>query len=77
MRNKMRNKMTQSEKLDTFLARKAEIDTALARLQALSHEHFNTDPEGITWGDIGTISDIAEKLKAITDLAFQEGEYRQ
>ena len=30
--------------MDTFIQRKAEIDTALARIKALSDEHFNVHP---------------------------------
>ena len=37
-----------------FIARKAEIDAMLARLQALSADHFNTDPDALTWSDVGT-----------------------
>lgn len=34
--------------LDAFIARKAEIDTMLARLAAFSDEHFNAHPERST-----------------------------
>lgn len=61
--------------LDTFMTRKAEIDEALARLQALSDDHFNAHPDEINWGDAGSLGYIAEKLKELTDFAFQEGEY--
>lgn len=63
--------------LDTFMARKAEIDEALARLQALSDDHFNAHPDEINWGDAGSLGYIAEKLKELTDFAFQEGEYTE
>jgi hypothetical protein len=36
--------------LDAFLARKAEIDTMLERLTALSGDHFNASPGEIDWG---------------------------
>ena len=35
---------------DAFIAKKAAIDTMLARLQALSAEHFNTHPDEVHWG---------------------------
>ena len=35
--------------LDTFTARKAEIDAMLDRLKALSEEHFGYSPEEINW----------------------------
>jgi hypothetical protein len=64
-----------TQALDAFLARKAEIDTMLARLTALSADHFNAAPEEIHWGHVGTLAGYAEHLKRITDAAFHEGEH--
>jgi len=61
--------------LDAFLAKKAEFDAMLARLQGLSADHFNWAPDEITWGHAGTMTHYAEMLKAISDSAFQEGEF--
>lgn len=58
-----------------FIARKAEIDDMLARLQTLSDEHFHTNPDDIHWGHVGDLADMATKLGEITDRAFDEGEY--
>ena len=33
--------------LAAFVAKKTEIDTTLARLQGLSDDHFNADPDAI------------------------------
>jgi hypothetical protein len=63
--------------LAAFIARKAEIDNMLARLQTLSEEHFNADPEEIHWGHVGDLADMATKLREITDRAFGEGEYAE
>lgn len=63
--------------LDTFMSRKAEIDTQLARLQALSDEHFNLSPDGIHWGHVGDLGRYADLLKQITDAAFKEGEHAE
>lgn len=63
--------------LDAFLARKAEIDTMLARLTDLSAEHFNVAPDEIHWGHVGTLAHYAELLKRITDAAFHEGEHAE
>lgn len=63
--------------LAAFVTRKAEIDTMLARLQALSDEHFNANPDEIHWGDVGTLVNIATKLREITDSAFSEGEFAE
>jgi hypothetical protein len=61
--------------LAAFIARKAEIDTMLARLQALSDDHFRRDPETLNWGDVGDLEHYASLLKRITDNAFGEGEH--
>ena len=56
------------------MAKEAEIDTMLARLTALSADHFETNPEEINWGHVGTLGHYASLLKQITDMAFKEGE---
>lgn len=63
--------------LDAYIARKAEIDTMLTRLKALSDDHFNVAPDEINWGHVGTLAHYAELLKRITDSAFKEGEHAQ
>jgi hypothetical protein len=65
----------QDAALQKFLARKVEIDTMLARLQVLSDDHFNVDPEAVNWGHVGSIERYAELLRQITDSAFKEGEH--
>lgn len=61
--------------LTAFMSRKAEIDSQIARLQALSAEHFNVIPDDVHWGHVGDLSRYAELLRQITDAAFKEGEY--
>jgi hypothetical protein len=63
--------------LDAYIAKKTEIDTMLARLTALSDDHFNVAPEAVNWGDVGTLTHYAELLKRITDSAFKEGEHAE
>jgi len=63
--------------LDAFIAAKAEIDTMLDRLKALSDEHFNRSPDEIDRGHVGTLTHYAELLKRITDAAFQEGAFAE
>jgi hypothetical protein len=63
--------------LDAYMARKAEIDTMLARLTALSDDHFNVAPDEVDWGHVGTLAHYAELLKRITDSAFKEGEHAE
>ena len=65
---------SREQALATFVSRKAEIDEALARLQALSDDHFNYSPDEITWSHAEGLAHYAELLKRITDMAFNEGE---
>lgn len=61
--------------LDAFIAKKVEIDAMLERIKALSDDHFDTSPDEINWGHVGTLAHYAELLKRITDAAFKEGEH--
>jgi len=63
--------------LDAFLAAKFEIDTMLAGLAALSADHFETSPDEIHWGHVGTLNHYRAKLREITDSAFKEGEHAE
>ncbi|MCB1352097.1 MAG: hypothetical protein KDK03_05125 [Rhodobacteraceae bacterium] len=77
-RHQLRAEMARRNKqaaLAAFVAKKAEIDEMLARLQALSDDHFNCQPDTITWGDVGSLEHHASLLKRITDSAFGEGEH--
>jgi hypothetical protein len=61
--------------LAAFVARKAEIDTILNRLAALSAEHFSCTPDEITWADVGTLGSYLQRLREISNAAFHEGEH--
>ncbi|MBJ6372743.1 hypothetical protein [Sedimentitalea arenosa] len=61
--------------LAAFIGRKAEIDAMLARLQSLSDDHFNCQPDEVGWATVGTLEHYASLLKRITDSAFGEGEH--
>jgi len=61
--------------LNAFLATKCEIDAMLARLKALSDDHFETNPDKIDWGNVGTLNHYFSFLREITDSAFSEGEH--
>ena len=63
--------------LNAFVTAKAEIDTMLARLRALSDDHFNAHPDEIHWGHVGTLTHYASLLRQITDSAFKEGEHAE
>ena len=62
---------------DAFLAAKFEIDAMLERLAALSTEHFETHPDEINWGHVGTLNHYRDRLREITDCAFKEGEFSE
>ena len=63
--------------LDAFIAAKAEIDTMLERLKALSDDHFESHPYEINWGHVGTLHHYRDRLREITDSAFKEGEHAE
>ena len=60
--------------LESFLAAKRRIDDMLARIQTFGDDHFDTDPDAINWGDVGTLNHYSSLLRQITDIAFSEGE---
>ena len=64
-----------SKAINAFLAAKAEIDTMLERLAALSDDHFQTSPDEIHWGHVGTLNYYCDRLRHISDAAFKEGEH--
>lgn len=61
--------------LAAFIAKKAEIDTMLARLQAFSEDHFGAVPERVIWAHVGSLEYQASLLKQISEFAFGEGEH--
>ena len=61
--------------LDAFIAAKAEIDTMLERLKALSDDHFEFDPDAINWGAVGSLNSVAADLRKIIDFLIGEGEH--
>ena len=63
--------------IHAFIAAKTEIDAMLERLAALSADHFETNPDEINWGHVGTLNHYSAKLSEITDMAFREGEHAE
>jgi hypothetical protein len=51
--------------LAAFISRKEEIDQMIARLQALSDDHFGWSPDEVNWSHVGTLGHYAELLKRI------------
>lgn len=70
-----RRQIDNTKALDAFIAAKAEIDAMLERLIALSADHYETNPDEIHWGHVGTLNHYCAKLREITDCAFKEGEH--
>jgi hypothetical protein len=68
------NAADNSQALAVFAARKAEIDTMLQRLADFSDEHFGVAPDDVTWGHVGDLGFVAERLRQACDFIFQEGE---
>jgi hypothetical protein len=66
---------TNDSALSAFIEKKAEIDAMLARLQALSDDHFGAGPNQVNWSDLGGLEYQAHLLKQISDFAFGEGEH--
>jgi hypothetical protein len=79
MSRRMQNQITRSNEdaLAAFVSKKAEIDAMLARLQALSDDHFGYSPDEITWSHAEGLAHYAELLKLITDMAFNEGDHAE
>ena len=59
------------------LNKAAQRSTMLARLSALSDDHFNCAPDDVDWSHVGTLALYANMLKEITDAAFNEGEHAE
>jgi len=70
-------KTDNTKALDAFIAAKADIDAMLERLATLSADHFETSPDEINWGHVGTLNHYRAKLREITDMAFREGEHAE
>lgn len=47
----------------------------LARLQALSDDHFEVHPDDVNWSHVDHVAHYANLLQQITDMAFNEGEH--
>jgi hypothetical protein len=54
---------SREQAIAAFVSKKAEIDTMLERIRALSDDHFNYSPDKITWDHVGTLGYYAEMLK--------------
>ena len=72
-----RTNASNDKALDAFMTTKFQIDAMLERLKGLSDDHFNSHPDEINWGDVGTLNHYASLLRQITDSAFKEGDHAE
>lgn len=52
-----------------FFQYKGKIDNLLANLNAMSEDNFNTDINYVNWGDVGSLSHIADVLQKVVNFA--------
>ena len=58
-----------------FVSRKVEIDTMITQAPGAQDEHFSYSPDEVIWAHVGTVEHDADRLKPITDMAFNEGKH--
>lgn len=63
------------EAIDAYIGKAANIQAMLERLKESADDHFGDDPDAITWGHVGSLGSIEEKLQHLCDMVFKEGEY--
>ena len=63
-----------SEVVDNFIANVTSVTHMLDRLQKAAGDHFGKSPEEVNWGDVGSLANVAEKLKQASDFIFGGGE---
>ena len=68
---------SKEQALAAFVSKKAEIDSMLDRIKALSDDHSGYAPDEITWSHAEGLAHYAELLKRITDMAFNEGDHAE
>lgn len=61
--------------LDAYIEKKAEFDHLLSKLQEVSSEHFDIQPDKINWGHVGDITKYTYILRQITDVVFKQSEH--
>ena len=59
--------MTKPTAIDEFMRRKAEIDAIIAELTELSNNHFNANPDALTWADAGQMGYVRQCLADCRD----------
>ena len=62
---------------DDAVMERAGITKCMGIIAALSDDHFETHPDEIHWGHVGTLNHYRDRLREISDAAFKEGEYAE
>lgn len=63
------------EAIDAYIGKAANIQATLKRLTDAAADHFGDDPDAITWGHVGSLGAVEERLQHLCDMVFGEGEY--
>lgn len=63
-----------SKALDQFMSSYTEVENRLEKLVALCEDHFQANPENMTWGEVSEIEAINDKLKELCVFAGLEEE---
>lgn len=69
------NTNKKAQAIDAYIAKVAQIDAMLKRLQSACDDHFFNHPDEIHWGHVGDVAGIEEALRRISDSVFKEGEH--
>lgn len=69
------NNHKKPQAIDAYIAKVAQIDALLKRLQGACDDHFYNDPDTIHWGHVGDVAGIEEALRQVSDSVFKEGEH--
>ena len=64
----------QERALAKFLDAVITSREALDEIQTLLDDHFNADPDNVTWGDVAKAQRVAVGLAEITDFLFNREE---
>ena len=69
--------MNNEKALSEFIAQIGEARERIAELQNFVDDHMHTNPDEISWGDVGSAGYLVEQLTQLTDWAFQRDEYAE
>jgi len=68
---------TNETALNKFMTNIAEATALLEELSEYFADHMQVNPDDVNWGHVGDASYFLEKMKEMTDKAFNRGEYAE